>query len=207
MSCVDEEPRQKGKTDGRTTKETLLAWLKGWQGAVLAAGALAAAILSILKVADLAFQRDHSPPIAARNAAFTMVDLAKKNASRHDYCRTEFQGDALAKCLAGADSVGNIFDVGVRFTGYEGKCCSLSWTLMDKSGEVATDPTTGTPPNGFSDVNAISDIAPRNPLGDSRIFNVFVPNPGFPGDFRIEFALADRDGRLKTRQSELFQVR
>jgi hypothetical protein len=48
-------------------------------------------------------------------------------------------------------------------------------------------------PNGFEHVVVVADIEPRNPNGDMKIFRVFVPNAAEAGDYKVHFALADRD--------------
>ena len=175
--------------------------LKMWHAAVLAVvvlmGAVAAALNSVLDINDRLFGDE--PPLTGRNAAFTKVDLVEGNALRHAYCRDEFEGRMLQDCLAEPNSIGNIFSVGLRFEGYEGVCCSLRWTLENV--------TLKTVPTGFEDFIAVPDIEPRNPLGDPRIFRIFVPNAAQTGKYVVHFALADRDGTIKEANSRAFVVR
>jgi hypothetical protein len=171
--------------------------LKTWQAAVLAVGAVAAALISVLDLKDRLFAED--PPLAARSAAVTQVGLTQRNALRHMYCRNELEGEALADCLAGPNSIGNLFNVGVELKGYEDVCCRLEWTLKN----VGTEQV----PPGFDRIVAVPDIEVRNPLGDIATYPIFVPNPAQAGDYSLIFALADRDGVIKESASKVFHVR
>jgi hypothetical protein len=194
-------PKTRNKSEGPTGPEAaharrgLRQRLRTWQAAVLAVGAVAGSVIVVWNLWDRLFPPDE-PPLAPRSASFTQVDLDQKNASQHEYCRDELDGDALADCLDGAEGVGNVFSVGIKLTGYEGVCCSLKWTLENvKTREVV---------NEFV---AVPDIEPKDALGDRRIFPIFVPNPAQAGDYVVHFVLADSDGEIENKDSQLFQVR
>jgi hypothetical protein len=183
-------------------RRELLKRLKTWQAVVLAVvlavGAVAAALGSVLDVKDRLFGDEPLPPIG-RSATFTQVDLVQTNALRHSYCRDQFKGTSLADCLAGSNSVGNLFSVGIELKGYEAICCRLEWTLKDVQSLTV--------PAGFREVVAVPDIEVRNPLGDIRTFTIFIPNPAQAGNYAVHFVLADRDGTIREVDSKVFQVR
>jgi hypothetical protein len=197
----DSQGQPTGDSASVVARQGVRQRLKMWHAAVLAVvvsmGAVAAALNSVLDINDRVFGDD--PPLTGRNAAFTKVDLVEDNAMRHAYCRDEFEGTTLQKCLAEPNSIGNIFSVGLSFKGYEGVCCSLHWTLENV--------TLKTVPTGFEDFIAVPDIEPRNPARDSRIFRIFVPNATLAGDYVVHFALEDRDGTIKEASSKVFSAR
>jgi hypothetical protein len=189
-----------GEPTGERTggaRRGLLQRLKTWQAAVVAVGAMVALVASLLDVKDRLFADD--PPLAGRSASFSQVGFTQQNASRHAYCRDQLEGEPLKDCLAGPNSVGNLFNVGIELRGYEGVCCRLEWTLMNVG--------TGEVPDQFDQILAVPDIEVRNPLGDIATYSIFVPNPALVGDYRVHFVLADRDGVIKEADSKVFHVR
>ena len=176
--------------------------LKTWQAGLIAlVAAVGAVALNVGYVVDL-YDRvlGSEPPQTERDASFTQLDLTEKDVSRHDYCQDEFKDEdtALQECLDQENSPGNVFSVGLRLEGYKDVCCSLLWTLKN----VITGPVPD-----FEDVLAVADIEPRNELGDTRIFRIFVPNAPEPGNYRVHFVLEDRDGPIKEIDSETFSAR
>ena len=173
-------------------------WLRRWPGWVLALGALAGALGQVLNLGDRIF--GDTKPAVAEQGSVTAVATGELNAGRHDYCRAQLTGEALATCLEQPDGVGNVFRVAIALQGYEGACCRLDWTVVEDE--------TGKPPSpAFARQTAVEGIESDNELGDTATFDVYVPNPARAGNYFVRFTLADPDGVLGDGRSDVLRIR
>jgi hypothetical protein len=199
-TTANDQDEPTGDEDAQVPPRGWRQRLKTWQATVLAIGAIAAAIITVLDLKDRLFPGTSLPSVG-RSASIHQLKLTDRRATLHAYCRVEFKDmpPEKQKCLAETNSPGNVFTVGITLKGYEGVCCRLLWTL--------TNQTLGIVPVGFKDFVAVPDIKIMNPLGDIRTFNVFVPNAAKGGYYTVQFTLADREGTITERESQRFLVR
>ena len=179
--------------------------MRGWlasldraRKAVLAAGAIASALSSVVALVVLVWPEGGDS--GGGSGDVSSVKLREPNMRRGEYCRKFLQGDERRRCLAGTnlDDLGNLFLVKVRLTGQRGPCCRIEWTIYEQEnrGKLA-DPD-------FVDELAVRDIEPG--ADETRGWPIWVPNPGRPGNYYVVFDLYARDGHLDENRSPGFSV-
>ncbi len=194
---------QSTKNRSRSEGVPLLRGLKGGQQALLAAGALAGALLSILGLVK-ALHHSNSPPPVASNATIVQAGISEPEISRQAFCTEQSKGNR-AGCLANgsAEDLGDKWDVQLRLVGYHANkpCCELHYTVyqVNKQG-VHLDAVPG-----YRDIVAVNKIIPRNSLGDTRIFSIWIPYPK-AGLFRIAFQAFDADGQTNMLETRTFRL-
>jgi hypothetical protein len=205
-------PRAQSRTRGvqrsrkrpqRKQRAPVVRNLKRGQQVVLAAGAVAGALLSIIGFIKV-FHHANPPPPVASDATISRAVVSDSEISRGAYCA----GQKLAfrkACLANGSvrDLGDQWEVRLGLVGYAaGKpCCELHYTIyqVNKQGvQLNAVP-------GYRDVVAIDKIVPRNARGDTRIFLIWIPYAK-PGLFRIAFRAFDSDGPTDTYETKTFRL-
>ncbi len=116
----------------------MLPWLREvWAGLSLAwkivigLGALCGAILAIAGVVAL-IRGEHTPP-PHLTGEITRLEFTKRQTLR-GYCHDAYSDKDLQTCLNRpfVDELGFVFYVRIELIGYEGPCCRLRYTLLDR---------------------------------------------------------------------------
>ncbi len=199
--------RQPGGTNHAKERKGILGGLERSRQLLIAAGAIAGAALTIIGLVTtvLPHHAQKGPPLVARQANIRTLALDSSAVERREYCASQ-DPTLRDRCLSNGrpTDLGDVYEVDVALNGYpvDAVCCQIRYTIyeVDAGGRRLNALT------HYDDLLAIDQITPRNELGDTRTFGVWVPYVR-PGRFRVEFKLFDQDGQTASAQTEPFDLR
>ena len=148
---------------------------------MISLGALAAAVVAIAGAVELIRDGDSTPEKLAGD--IETLELAQRQ-TLGDYCRETLTGDARRTCLSQpfVEELGFVFYVRVHLVGYQGPCCNLRYTLLDKDLNEL---------QGFADVSAVNNVTPEG--DDEGGWRIWVSEPP-ARHFTARFDLRKSDG-------------